>query len=63
MRTDLIDIVVVNVMLRDHTEISTDYGDRRIGDRGTACEADLSSLINGRVIAIVWLHYCAIYPH
>ena len=31
MRTDLIDIVVmfVNAILIDHTEISTDYGDRR----------------------------------
>jgi len=44
VRTDLVRIVllwVVNVILVDHTEISTDRGDRHISDRGTACEAGL----------------------
>ena len=47
------------MMLIDHTEISTDYGDRRTGDRGTACEAGLSSVVNGSVIALIRLHYCS----
>ena len=47
------------MILIDHTEISTDYGDRRTGDRGTACEADLSSIVDGSIMALVRLHYCS----
>jgi len=62
VRTDLVRIAllwVVNVMLMDHTEISTDRGDRHIGDRGQCLRGrPIVTIVNGSVIAPVRLHYC-----
>ena len=51
---------VVNVMLVDHTEISTDHGDRHIDDREQCLQGRsiVTVVINGNTIALRRLHYC-----
>jgi len=46
-------------MLVDHTEISTDRGDRHIGDRDQRLQGrPIVTIVSGSVIALVRLHYC-----
>jgi len=46
-------------MLVDHTEISTDRGDRHIDDRDHCLRGrSIVTIVSGNVIAPVRLHYC-----
>jgi len=62
VRTDLVRIAllwVINVMLVDHTEISTDRGDRHIDDREQCLRGrSIVTIVSGNVIALRRLHYC-----
>jgi len=63
VRTDLVRtalLCIVNVMLVDHTEISTDRGDRHIDDREHCLRGRsiVMIVISVSVIALIRLYYC-----